>query len=115
MRFGAFTDFGERVTGNSYTAEDLWGFLATLPSLPGRGDFLYSNLGFGLLGYILSKRAGISFEELLRRKVFMPTGMNSSTISLSADDWRIRVAPGDSNVLRDQCLRLEADFARMRC
>jgi CubicO group peptidase (beta-lactamase class C family) len=39
-----------------YSASDLYAFLGALPSLPTRGRFLYSNLGFGLLGHLLARR-----------------------------------------------------------
>jgi hypothetical protein len=35
---------------------DLFEFLSSLKTLPTRGSFLYSNLGFGLLGYLMELR-----------------------------------------------------------
>ena len=44
---------------------------------PGSG-FLYSNLGFRLLGEIVAQRSRMRFEDYLRLRIFGPTGMASS-------------------------------------
>ena len=36
----------------NYTQQDLYAYLSNITTLPTRGSFLYSNLGFGLLGEI---------------------------------------------------------------
>lgn len=41
--------------------------------------YQYSNLGFGVLGYILVQQSGKSYEDLLREIIFKPLGMTSST------------------------------------
>lgn len=53
----------------------------------------YSNLGFGLLGYILSMKAGMPYDALLKARVLDPLGMKDTSIALS-DDQRKRLAPG---------------------
>lgn len=40
----------------------------------------YSNYGFGLLGYALSARLGISLSEALRDRIFLPLGMNDTLL-----------------------------------
>jgi D-alanyl-D-alanine-carboxypeptidase/D-alanyl-D-alanine-endopeptidase len=42
----------------------------------------YSNLGVGLLGYLLGRAAGTDYETLLRRRVTGPLGMNDTMITL---------------------------------
>ena len=45
------------------------------------GSTLYSNLGFGLLGYTLSKIYGISYEQLIQDLIFSKLGMNNSFLN----------------------------------
>jgi len=45
----------------------------------------YSNVGAGLLGHALARRAGKSFETLVRERIAGPLGMPDTTIALSAD------------------------------
>jgi CubicO group peptidase (beta-lactamase class C family) len=42
------------------------------------GRYLYSNLGTGLLGYVLGLSQGVSYEDLLRERVFDRYGMKQS-------------------------------------
>lgn len=53
-----------------------------LNTVPGT-KFSYSNLGGGLLGFILCKKAHKTFEELLQQYIFSPFEMKSSTTRLS--------------------------------
>jgi D-alanyl-D-alanine-carboxypeptidase/D-alanyl-D-alanine-endopeptidase len=46
-----------------------------------------------LLGHALELRAGMSYEELLRRRIFEPLAMTSTTITLN-DEQRSRRATG---------------------
>ena len=59
----------------------------------------YSNLGVGLLGHALALRAGVSYEELLRRRVFEPLGMADTMITLT-EAQKKRLATGSSLLLR---------------
>ena len=47
-------------------------------------EYEYSNLGAGLLGQALARRAGLSYEGLLQRRVLRPLGMASTGIALTA-------------------------------
>jgi CubicO group peptidase (beta-lactamase class C family) len=69
-----------------YTAEQLLQFLASyqLPRDIG-AKYEYSNLGGGLLGYALSRRAGTSYEALVKQRITGPLGMRSTSITLSPD------------------------------
>ncbi len=42
-------------------------------------QYEYSNLGTGTLGYILSRKLEMNFEEMLQSQIFTPLGMTSST------------------------------------
>lgn len=56
-------------------------------------QFEYSNFGAGLLGYALARRAGTTYEALLKRRILIPLGMKDTAITLSAAQKR-RFAPG---------------------
>jgi len=50
---------------------------------PADAGFLYSNLGFGLLGYGLSLRAGIPYGQLVSNEVTGPLHMSDTGVTLS--------------------------------
>ena len=77
-----------------YTASELYKFLGSyrLEREPG-SKYEYSNIGIGLLGHALALRAGVSYEDLLRRRILEPLGMTSTAISLNAEQ-RSRRATG---------------------
>lgn len=67
-----------------YTQENLYEFLAAYePTHPPGTHYEYANLGFGLLGVALANRAGVSYEDLLIRRVCGPLGMNHTRITLT--------------------------------
>ncbi|MEM6690818.1 MAG: serine hydrolase domain-containing protein [Planctomycetota bacterium] len=49
----------------------------TLAFLPG-SSWRYSNTGFLLLGAIIEEIAGVSYDEYVRKNIYIPAGMNSS-------------------------------------
>ena len=59
----------------------------------------YSNLGVGLLGQALALKAGLSYEELVRRRVLEPLGMTDTTITLT-EAQKKRLAAGSNPSLR---------------
>jgi CubicO group peptidase (beta-lactamase class C family) len=77
-----------------YTVQKLYDFLSgyELPRDIG-AQFEYSNLGMGLLGHILSLKAGKSYEELLIERILTPLGMNDTRITLN-ESLRARLAIG---------------------
>ena len=82
-----------------YGPPELYAFLAsyTLPRDPG-AQWEYSNLATGLLGHALSQRSGMSYEELLRRRVLDPLGMKSTTITLNSERHFRRATGHDENL-----------------
>ena len=67
-----------------YGASDLYAFVAQHGVVkPADTGFLYSNLGFGLLGQALAVRSGLSYPALLKEEVIEPLGLKDTTISLS--------------------------------
>jgi CubicO group peptidase (beta-lactamase class C family) len=83
-----------------YTAEQMFEFLGryTLPRDIG-SQFEYSNLGVGLLGQALSRRAGKSYEVLVRERILAPLGMTHTGVALTP--WmREHLALGHDTQLR---------------
>ena len=97
------TNFAPKDPGNpyaDYTEDQLWAFLSSyqLTRDPG-AQWEYSNLGFGLLGALLARRAGSDYESLVKARVIGPLGMTSTTITLTPDE-RSRLAAGHDSLLR---------------
>lgn len=64
-----------------YDAARLRALLSSLPTVaPGEHPVSYSNLGAGLLGEALARRAGTSWIELARDRVLAPLGMTSTGV-----------------------------------
>lgn len=59
--------------------QDIERYLQEELELGEKGDYKYSNLGAAILGYVLSKIKGQTYERLLRDEIFSPLDMNSST------------------------------------
>lgn len=77
-----------------YHAANLYAFLSQHGVVkPVDASFLYSNLGFGLLGQALADRAGIPYPLLLNEEVTGPLGLGDTTISLSPAQ-QLRFIPG---------------------
>jgi CubicO group peptidase (beta-lactamase class C family) len=69
---------------------DLLSFLVHLPQLfrPGKG-WSYSSTGFILMGYLMEKVTGASFEELMKRYILTPLSMTNTGLDLPR-----RINPG---------------------
>jgi D-alanyl-D-alanine-carboxypeptidase/D-alanyl-D-alanine-endopeptidase len=67
-----------------YDAARLYAFMASyqLPRDIG-SKFEYSNLGAGLLGHALSRRAGMDYETLVRTRISGPLRMDSTVVTLT--------------------------------
>ena len=69
-----------------YRPANLYAFLAKHGVVkPADATFLYSNLGFGLLGQALVDRADVSYSELLQNEITGPLGMKDTVVALSAE------------------------------
>ena len=77
-----------------YTVEMMYEFLSSHELRRDIGaEAEYSNLGTGLLGHVLARVNGSSYEDLVRERILAPVGMSSTAITLSADMQR-RLAKG---------------------
>ena len=81
-----------------YSVEQLYAFVSgyTLPRDPG-SRFEYSNLGAGLLGNLLARKAGMSYEQLLVTRIADPLGMRDTRIRMT-EGMQKRLARGHDAV-----------------
>lgn len=52
-----------------------------LVTAPGE-TYEYSNLGYGVLDYVMSRTSGSSYAEFMRREVFLPLGMTRTSVDI---------------------------------
>ncbi len=77
-----------------YSVDQLYQFLSSYQLTRDIGShYEYSNLGGGLLGQVLSRRAGMDYETLVRTRICEPLGMKSTRITLPTD-MKARFAVG---------------------
>jgi CubicO group peptidase (beta-lactamase class C family) len=72
-----------------FDVSQLYAFLSTRgvgrrPDAP----FVYSNLGFGVLGHALSRRAGVGYGTLVRQVITGPLAMTDTVVELSPEQQR---------------------------
>lgn len=82
-----------------YSVEQLYSFLSgyTLTRDPGE-QYLYSNLGVGLLGHILTLKAGVDYETLVRDRICGPLKMDNTRIRLT-NSMKAHLATGHNQAL----------------
>lgn len=79
-----YKDFGEEEL-KTYLTQDL-----RMKHKPGEVSD-YSNLGVGLLGYVLSNKTQMTFEEMLQKEIFSKYGMDvSTTIRSKVEDKLVK-------------------------
>lgn len=68
--------------GKGYNPETLMHYFATKwrPEWPISSKYLYSNVGFGLLGYALAAREGVSYYQVIQQLILQPLGMSNTYI-----------------------------------
>jgi len=77
-----------------YSVQQLYAFLSGYRLTRDIGaTYEYSNLGVGLLGHTLALKAGLSYEDLVQRRVLMPLRMSETAITLTPT-MRRRLQPG---------------------
>ncbi len=77
-----------------YDAAKMFAFLSGYTLTRDIGEkYEYSNLGVGLLGEALARRAGMSYEALVKKRILAPLGMTSTSIVLTPER-RARLALG---------------------
>jgi D-alanyl-D-alanine-carboxypeptidase/D-alanyl-D-alanine-endopeptidase len=97
------TNFHPKDPGNPYadfSVAQLYEFLSSVELTRDIGStYEYSNLGGGLLGHALARRAGTDYETLVRTRILDPLGMKSTAITLSKA-MKDRLAPGHNAELQ---------------
>ena len=89
------------IRNHSYTTQQVYDFVSntTLSNKPGT-KANYSDIGMGLLGHILSLRAGISFDQLVKDRILNVLAMDSTGMRINAsgisvpEDIKSRFAKG---------------------
>lgn len=77
-----------------YTVKEMYDFLSGYKLRGDIGDkYNYSNLGMGLLGHVLSLKAGLGYEQLIITRICNVLGMNSTMITFTPE-LRKRLAKG---------------------
>jgi CubicO group peptidase (beta-lactamase class C family) len=76
-----------------YGDDALLAFLHTYALTRAPGDtYEYSNLGFGLLGYLLARRLGVDYPSAIRARILEPLGMTHTRVA--ATGTTIATLPG---------------------
>ena len=83
-----------------YSVAQLYEFLSSyeLPRDIG-SQYEYSNLGGGLLGHLLTLRAGADYETLVRARITTPLDMKSTSVAMSPE-MKVRLAVGHDDKLK---------------
>jgi len=83
-----------------YTVQQMYDFLSGYKLTRDVGSqYEYSNLGVGLLGHVLSLRAGMSYEALVRSRICDPLGLKDTRVTLTPE-MKARLAVGHSGGLQ---------------
>ena len=64
-----------------------------IPSSTNPPVYLYSNLGFGVLGYALGQKLGISYEQAVLKRICEPLGMSDTCFVLTAEQQQRLATP----------------------
>jgi serine-type D-Ala-D-Ala carboxypeptidase/endopeptidase len=76
--------FTDQQAYSRYNLDRVYGFLAHAKLASNPGDTpLYSNFGAALLGDLLARRAGLSYQSMLATRIFEPLGMTSTDVILT--------------------------------
>jgi CubicO group peptidase (beta-lactamase class C family) len=75
-----------------YADEQMYAFVNAHKLRRAPGEYEYSNFGAGLLGALLARRAGKSYEELIVERIAAPLDMADTRVTLAADA-QSRLAP----------------------
>jgi uncharacterized protein YbbC (DUF1343 family)/CubicO group peptidase (beta-lactamase class C family) len=66
--------------------------MSQAPANPPGSRFVYSDINFEVLGFVVEKVSGESLNDFADHHIFIPLGMNHTRF-LPPDEWRPRIAP----------------------
>ena len=94
--------------GNPNGSQDMYtGLEISELQAPVGERWIYSNMGFNVLGRVLERATGSSYEALVRKYIFEPLEMDDSTITLTDEDLeRLAAFYWDSDPERTERPRL---------
>jgi CubicO group peptidase (beta-lactamase class C family) len=96
------TNFSPKDVANpyaDYSLDQMYQFLSGYTLMRDIGaQYEYSNLGGGLLGHVLARKAGMDYEALVRSRITSPLKMSSTSITLSPEQ-KSRLATGHNETL----------------
>ena len=82
-----------------YSVEQMYQFISGYQLTRDIGEkYEYSNLGVGLLGHVLTLRAGKDYETLVRSRICDPLGMTNTRVTLTPE-MKARLAIGHNSGL----------------
>jgi D-alanyl-D-alanine-carboxypeptidase/D-alanyl-D-alanine-endopeptidase len=83
-----------------YSVDQMYEFLSGYSLNRGIGEkYDYSNIGVGLLGHILTLRAGTDYETLVQKRICQPLRMSDTKIKLTSE-MQARLASGHGPTLK---------------
>jgi serine-type D-Ala-D-Ala carboxypeptidase/endopeptidase len=83
-----------------YSVAQLYSFLSGYELTRDIGaKYAYSNLGYGLLGNVLARRAGLDYEALVTSRIAVPLGLNSTAMVLPSS-LAAKLAVGHNEMLQ---------------
>lgn len=112
-----FTPADEANPYADYTIRQMYEFLSNYELTRDIGsEPEYSNLAVGLLGHVLARVHGSSYEDLVRERILEPLGMNNTGITLSDDmqHWLAKGHDGEGNVVSNWDLPTLAGAGALR-
>jgi CubicO group peptidase (beta-lactamase class C family) len=96
--YTSFPNFRKEVSLNPYTPEEFLKVFSSLPLEFNPGDkFSYSNSGYFLLGYIIEKTTGKTYEKCLQENIFKPLKMVNTGYDNHGEILKNRVSGYEKN------------------
>ena len=82
----------------AYSVDDLYRFASTFEAPADGKRWQYSNTDNGLLGALLARRAGSSYESAIAKRITGPLGMTSTSVTVRAAAERLLASGHDAQL-----------------